>query len=165
MEYQETIIRGEIKLENQSSYDPKDFFELGATFNNSFNLSTGNDKNQTYFSIAAVNSDGIVPNNKYHRYNVTLRNTAKFLNDKLTLDASASYIREYYNNMISYGTYFNPIVGAYLYPRGEDFEKREVFLNAIIVNSDILNSNGVPEILAWIYKIHIGLPIVTFVRK
>lgn len=49
------------KLENQSSYDPKDFFELGATFNNSFNLSTGNDKNQTYFSIAAVNSDGIVP--------------------------------------------------------------------------------------------------------
>ena len=115
------------KLENQSSYDPKDFFELGATFNNSFNLSTGNDKNQTYFSIAAVNSDGIVPNNKYHRYNVTLRNTAKFLNDKLTLDASASYIREYYNNMISYGTYFNPIVGAYLYPRGEDFEKEKYF--------------------------------------
>ena len=115
------------KLNTLSSYDPKDFFELGATFNNSFNLSTGNDKNQTYFSIAAVNSDGIVPNNKYHRYNVTLRNTAKFLNDKLTLDASASYIREYYNNMISYGTYFNPIVGAYLYPRGEDFEKEKYF--------------------------------------
>ena len=115
------------KLNTPSSYDPKDFFELGATFNNSFNLSTGNDKNQTYFSIAAVNSDGIVPNNKYHRYNVTLRNTAKFLNDKLTLDASASYIREYYNNMISYGTYFNPIVGAYLYPRGEDFEKEKYF--------------------------------------
>ena len=115
------------KLNTPSSYDPKDFFELGTTFNNSFNLSTGNDKNQTYFSIAAVNSDGIVPNNKYHRYNVTLRNTAKFLNDKLTLDASASYIREYYNNMISYGTYFNPIVGAYLYPRGEDFEKEKYF--------------------------------------
>lgn len=85
------------KLENQPCYNPKDFFELGTTFNNSFNLSTGNDKNQTYFSVAAVNSAGIVPNNKYHRYNVTLRNTAKFLNDKLTLDASVSYIREYYN--------------------------------------------------------------------
>ena len=51
MEYQETIIRWGDKLENQSSYDPKDFFELGATFNNSFNLSTGNDKNQTYFRL------------------------------------------------------------------------------------------------------------------
>ena len=29
--------------------------------------------------------------------------------------------------MISYGTYFNPIVGAYLYPRGEDFEKEKYF--------------------------------------
>ncbi len=55
---------------------------------------------------------------------------------------------------------------AHIYiPRGEDFEKREVFLNAIIVNSDILNSNGFPEILVWIYKIHIDCPIVTFVRK
>lgn len=115
------------KLENQPCYNPKDFFELGTTFNNSFNLSTGNDKNQTYFSVAAVNSAGIVPNNKYHRYNVTLRNTAKFLNDKLTLDASVSYIREYYNNMISYGTYFNPIVGAYLYPRGEEFGREKYF--------------------------------------
>ena len=115
------------KLENQSCYDPKDFFELGTTFNNSFNLSTGNDKNQTYFSVAAVNSNGIVPNNKYHRYNVTLRNTAKFLKDKLTLDASVSYIREYYNNMVSYGTYFNPIVGVYLYPRGENFGREEYF--------------------------------------
>ena len=164
MEYQETIIRGGDKLENQSSYDPKDFFELGATFNNSFNLSTGNDKNQTYFSIAAVNSDGIVPNNKYHRYNVTLRNTAKFLNDKLTLDASASYIREYYNNMISYGTYFNQLL-AHTYIRAVKILRKRSILNAIIVNSDILNSNGVPEILVWIYKTHIGLPIVIFVRK
>lgn len=155
MEYQETIIRGEIKLENQSSYDPKDFFELGATFNNSFNLSTGNDKNQTYFSIAAVNSDGIVPNNKYHRYNVTLRNTAKFLNDKLTLDASASYIREYYNNMISYGLILSNCWRILISSAVKILRKR-VILNAIIVNSDILNSNGVPEILAWIYKIHIG---------
>ena len=66
-------------------------------------------------------------NNKYHRYNVTFRNTAKFLNDKLTLDVSASYIREFYNNMVSFGTYFNPIVGAYLYPRGMNFESEKYF--------------------------------------
>ncbi|MGL5272377.1 MAG: SusC/RagA family TonB-linked outer membrane protein [Phocaeicola sp.] len=115
------------KLDTPTSYEPRDFFKTGTTFNNSFNLSTGNDKNQTYFSASAINSDGMIPNNKYHRYNVMLRNTTKFFNDKLTLDASASYIREYYSNMISYGTYFNPIVGSYLYPRGEDFEQEKYF--------------------------------------
>lgn len=115
------------KLDTPSSFRPKDFFETGATYNNSFNFSTGNDKNQTYFSASAINSSGIVPNNKYHRYNVMLRNTAKFFNDKLTFDASASYVREYYSNMVSYGTYFNPIVGVYLYPRGENFEQEKYF--------------------------------------
>ena len=115
------------KMDTPTTYDPKDFLQTGATFNNSFNLSTGTEQNQTYFSASAVNSKGMVPNNKYHRYNVMLRNTAKFFNDKLTLDASASYVRESYNNMISYGTYFNPIVGAYLYPRGENFEQEKYF--------------------------------------
>lgn len=115
------------KMESPSSFDPKDFFNTGKVFNNSVNISAGTEKNQTFFSAAAVNSDGIVPNNKYHRYNVTLRNTAKLFNDKLTFDASASYVREYYNNMVSYGTYFNPIVGAYLYPRGENFEQEKYF--------------------------------------
>lgn len=87
----------------------------------------GNDKNQTYVSGSAVNAKGIVPNNKYHRYNAMVRNTTKFFNDKLTMDLSASYVREYYNNMLSYGTYFNPLLGAYLYPRGENFEKEKYF--------------------------------------
>lgn len=115
------------KLEVPTSYDPADFFNTGTTFTNSFNLSVGNDKNQTYISGAAVNAKGIVPNNKYHRYNAMVRNTTKFFNDKLTMDISASYVREYYNNMLSYGTYFNPIIGAYLYPRGEDFGKEKYF--------------------------------------
>ncbi|WP_291594171.1 SusC/RagA family TonB-linked outer membrane protein [Bacteroides sp.] len=115
------------KMEKPSSWEPKDFFNTGATFNNSFNLSMGTEKNQTYISASAVNSTGMVENNKYHRYNVTFRNTAKFLNDKLTLDVSANYIREFYNNMVSFGTYFNPIVGAYLYPRGMNFESEKYF--------------------------------------
>ncbi len=115
------------KLETPSSFEPKDFFNTGTTFNNSVNLTVGTDKNQTYFSAAAINANGIVPNNKYHRYNVLLRNTAKFLNDKLTLDASVSYVREFSNNMVAYGSYFNPIVGLYLYPRGENFEAEKYF--------------------------------------
>lgn len=115
------------KMSNPHAWEPKDFFNTGTTFNNSFNLSVGNDKNQTYISGSAVNAKGIIENNKYHRYNATFRNTSKMLNDKLTLDVSASYIREYSNNMVSSGTYFNPIVGVYLYPRGMNFESEKYF--------------------------------------
>ena len=115
------------KLATPSDYKVRDFYNRGVTFNNSFNFSVGTDKNQTYFSASAINAKGIVPNNKYHRYNVSVRNTSKFLDDKLTLDVSASYIRDYANNMISYGAYFNPIVGAYLYPRGQNFDQEKYF--------------------------------------
>ena len=113
------------KLATPSNYKVRDFYNRGVTFNNSFNFSVGTDKNQTYFSASAINAKGIVPNNKYHRYNASVRNTSKFLDDKLTLDVSASYVRDYANNMISYGAYFNPIVGAYLYPRGQNFDQEK----------------------------------------
>ena len=115
------------RMENPQSWEPKDFFNTGTNFNNSFNLSVGTAKNQTYISASAVNAKGLVENNKYHRYNFTVRNTAKMLNDKLTLDISASYVREFYNNMVSSGTYFNPIVGVYLYPRGMNFDSERYF--------------------------------------
>lgn len=115
------------KMEHPYAWEPADFYKTGAMFTNSFNLSVGSEKNQTYISGSAVNSNGVVENNKYNRYNMTFRNTAKFLNDKLTLDVSASYVREYYNNMISSGTYYNPIVGVYLYPRSLNFEGEKYF--------------------------------------
>ena len=85
-------------------------------------VSGGTDKNQTYFSAASVNSDGIIPNNEYDRYNFTFRNTSYFLKDKLRLDASASYIYQKDQNMTNQGVYSNPLVPAYLFPRGENFD-------------------------------------------
>ena len=103
-------------------YTPDDFFETGHVYTNAFTLSGGTDRNQTYFSAAAVNSDGIIPNNEYDRYNFTFRNTSYFLNDKLRLDASASYIYQQDQNMTNQGVYSNPLVPAYLFPRGENID-------------------------------------------
>ena len=103
-------------------YTPNDFFETGHVYTNAFTLSGGTDKNQTYFSAAAVNSDGIIPNNEYDRYNFTFRNTSFFLKDKLRIDASASYIYQQDQNMTNQGVYSNPLVSAYLFPRGENFD-------------------------------------------
>ena len=103
------------------NYNPRDFFQTGTTFTNAFSLSGGTDKNQTYFSAAAVNSDGIIPNNKYDRYNFTFRNTTYFLHDKLRLDFNGSYIMQKDQNMTNQGVYANPLTSIYLFPRGNDF--------------------------------------------
>ena len=103
-------------------YTPDDFFETGHVYTNAVTVSGGTDRNQTYFSAASVNSDGIIPNNEYDRYNFTFRNTSYFLKDKLRLDASASYIYQQDQNMTNQGVYSNPLVPAYLFPRGENFD-------------------------------------------
>ena len=116
------------KLANPSSYDPKnDFFNTGTNFINSVTLTTGNKNNQTFASISSTNSAGIVPNNEYNRLNFTFRNTSTFWNDRLQLDLGASYIKQNDKNMVSQGLYWNPVVAAYLFPRGENFEDIKTF--------------------------------------
>ena len=111
----------------RTGYTPDDFFETGNIFTNSFTLSTGTERNQTFFSAAAVNSDGFVPNNRYNRCNFTFRNTTSFLNDKVKLDVGASYILQNDRNMTNQGVYSNPLVPAYLFPRGDSFENVKIF--------------------------------------
>ena len=112
---------------SRRNYEPHDFFDTGITYTNSITLSTGTDKNQTFFSAAAVNSEGIVPNNRYNRFNFTFRNTTNFLNDRMKLDVGASYIIQNDRNMTNQGAYSNPIVPVYLFPRGDDFNLIKVF--------------------------------------
>lgn len=117
-----------LNTSNFMGYNPaKDYFRMGVTGTESVSLSTGNAKNQTYLSAAVVNSIGNVPNNEYNRYNFTFRNTTKFLNDKMTLDVSASFIMQDDQNMTNQGTYNNPLVGAYLFPRGNDWADIEMY--------------------------------------
>ena len=116
------------KLATPSTYDPKnDFFNTGTNFINSITLTTGTKQNQTFASISSTNSEGIVPNNTYDRINFTIRNTATMLNDKLQLDLGASYVKQKDKNMVSQGQYWNPVMAAYLFPRGENFEDIKTF--------------------------------------
>ena len=116
------------KLATPSSYDPKkDFFRTGTNFINALTLNMGNEFNQTFASVATTNARGIVPNNTYERYNFTIRNTTRMFKNKVQLDLGASYIKQKDNNMVSQGEYWNPIVAAYLFPRGESFEGIKTF--------------------------------------
>lgn len=115
------------RLNTPSSYSPRNFFQTGYNETNSVTLSTGNAKNQTYFSAASTNAEGIIHGNNYDRYNFTGRNTSMFLNDKMTFDVNFMYssIRE--ENMISQGEYMNPVVPVYLFPASDDFERLKIY--------------------------------------
>lgn len=57
------------KAATPGSYSPNDFFQTGKTFTNALSISGGTEKNQSLFSAAATNAEGIIPNNKLDRYN------------------------------------------------------------------------------------------------
>lgn len=113
---------------NFMGYEPtKDYFQRGVVTTESVAFSTGSEKNQTYLSASAVNSAGIIPNNDYSRYNFTFRNTTSFLKDKMLLDVGASYIQQQDRNMTNQGTYSNPLVSSYLFPRGDDWTAIQMY--------------------------------------
>ena len=113
---------------NYRGYDPKDdYMQTGIIGTETVTLSTGTEKNQTYLSAAAVNSRGIIPNNKYDRYNFTFRNTTSFLDDKMKLDVGAQYVMQKDRNMTNQGIYANPLASAYLFPRGNDWDDYKMY--------------------------------------
>lgn len=114
-------------LPESYSYDPANFFNTGTNIINSASLSTGNARNQTYFSASTTNSTGIIPESRYNRYNFSARNTTKFAKDKLIFDFGVNFIIQNNKNLVSQGVYNNPIVGLYLFPRGENFDEVRSF--------------------------------------
>jgi len=115
------------KLPTASTYDVADFFQTGVNVSNNVSISTGTEKNQTYLSLGSVNSEGIIHNNNFDRYNFSVRNTSSFLNNKMTMDISLTTSAITEQNMISQGLYSNPLVSLYLFPAGEDFSKVQVY--------------------------------------
>lgn len=119
---------GRLNEANYKGYNPiRDYFRTGVVATEAVTISAGSDKNQTYFSASAVNSKGIIPNNKYERYNFTFRNTTSMLGDKLSLDVGVNYVIQNDQNMLNQGTYANPLVGAYLLARGVDWNEIKLF--------------------------------------
>ncbi|MFL9481962.1 SusC/RagA family TonB-linked outer membrane protein [Chitinophagaceae bacterium LWZ2-11] len=132
-----------------------DFFQTGENLVNSISLSAGGEKMQTYFSYANTAAKGIEPGNKLSRNNINLRETGRFFNDKLTVDANVNYVNQKIDNTPLAGLYFNPLTGLYLFPRGVDitqykntFEKLDPVRNINLQNWPI--SEDVQQNPWWI---------------
>ncbi len=105
-----------------ASNHTKSFFQTGLTTTNSISLTGGTEKAQTYFSYANTSSKGIVPFSSMLRHNLNFRETAKFLNDRLTVDANIAFLDQTVRNRPVSGLYANPLTGLYDFPRGLNFD-------------------------------------------
>lgn len=108
------------KLANASKNYAKEFFRTGFTTNNSVSLAGGSENFKAYFSYGNVFSHGMTPENTYRSHNLNSNVDFKVL-DHVYVDFSAKYSNQYSKNQAAAGYLFNPLTGAYLAPRGIDW--------------------------------------------
>ncbi|HEY9551237.1 MAG TPA: SusC/RagA family TonB-linked outer membrane protein, partial [Prevotella sp.] len=109
------------KLDGNASNYAKDFFRTGFTTNNSISLAGGNDNISSYFSYANVMSNGITPENNYKSHNLLAKVGFNVLK-RVHVDVSASYNKQHVKNQAASGFLNNPLLGVYLFPRGENWD-------------------------------------------
>ncbi|MFH6603698.1 SusC/RagA family TonB-linked outer membrane protein [Maribacter algicola] len=111
---------------NYASDYVEDFFETGYNAINSLSISGGNDRTTAYFSYSNTTAEGITPTNRYSRNNVSLKQSTKLLNDKLTISSNVILSLENSFNRLPSGYYLNPLTGLYFYPRERDFNNDRI---------------------------------------
>ena len=99
----------------------KEFFQTGVNVTNSVSVSGGNDKTTAFFSYANMSVKGVMPTNTYTKHNVTLNQSTKLFNDKLTVSSNVIFSYEESKNRPGAGYYNNPLTGLYLFARERDF--------------------------------------------
>ena len=108
------------KLSGKADNYAKDFYRTGFTTNNSISIAGGTENISSYFSYANVHSNGIVPNNTYNSHNMLAKVGFNVLK-QVHVDVSAGYNNQRVKNQPASGFLHNPLTGAYLFPRGENW--------------------------------------------
>jgi TonB-linked SusC/RagA family outer membrane protein len=97
------------------------FFQTGITATNSVNVSGGNDQTTAYFSYSNINAKGNLPTNTYDKHTITLNQSTKLFNNKMTLSSNVIFANEKSYNRPGAGYYNNPLTGLYTFARERDF--------------------------------------------
>ncbi|MDW5290004.1 SusC/RagA family TonB-linked outer membrane protein [Formosa sp. PL04] len=121
------------------SNDAKDFFQTGFTSINAISLTAGTQKAQTYFSYANTVGEGVIQGNDLTKNTITIRETAKFLDDKIEVSASVNLSDQRIANRPTNGLYANPLTAVYLNPVGisrDTYENKYEYFNAELNQMD-----------------------------
>lgn len=98
------------------------FFKTGVTFINSISINNSGETNSNFISYSNTYNKGILPTSTFKQNTLSLRQTSKFFDKKLLLDASFMGALQDVKNRLTPGIYFNPLSGLYLFPRGQNFD-------------------------------------------
>ncbi len=134
------------KLSGKADNYAKDFYRTGFTTNNSISIAGGTENISSYFSYANVHSNGIVPNNTYNSHNMLAKVGFNVLK-QVHVDVSASYNNQRVKNQPASGFLHNPLTGAYLFPRGENWDdyKNNYEVYDADLNTNIQNWTNVKQ--------------------
>lgn len=106
----------------------RDFFNTGTTIANNVSVTTGNEKQQSYFAYTNDLRKGIVPNNELERHSVTVKVDNNLIDSKLKLSSRVNFIKSTINNELpQWENFANPLRHAYRLPRDIRTQDVEIF--------------------------------------
>ncbi|WP_321375383.1 SusC/RagA family TonB-linked outer membrane protein [uncultured Draconibacterium sp.] len=118
---------GEERPYSAQSNNVEDFFQTGAKYINSIAIAGAGESHSIRFSYTNNKTESMIPNSDLRSHNFNLRGVVD-LNDKLTLDAKATYFWQELNNAANQGS---EGILAYVYgmPRNVDIEDLKTYQN------------------------------------
>ncbi len=106
-------------LMNSARNPVADFFNKGVTTNNGITLSGGTEKSRTYFSYNNTYQTGLVPENKFLRNNVMLKETFSLFK-RINISAGLNWIHQRTDNQPRIGKALTPLHALYRMPADID---------------------------------------------
>ena len=97
-----------------------DFFQTGLTLNNGITLSGGTENSRTYFSYNNTYQTGVIPENKFMRNNVMLKESFSLFNKRVNVSTSLNWINQRTDNTPVVGRALSAMYSLYRTPAEVD---------------------------------------------
>lgn len=138
-----------------------DFFQTGVTLNNGLTLSGGTELSRTYFSFNNTYQTGVVPDNKFLRNNVMLKESFSLFNKRVNISTSLNWVNQRTDNTPVAGRALSATYALYRTPAEIDMRYyRNHYKHTGTMDDDIV-WDGTPSNSQGNYKL-VGQPVQTW---
>lgn len=139
----------------------EDFFQTGVTLNNGITLSGGTELSRTYFSYNNTYQEGVVPDNKFLRNNVMLKESFSLFKNRVNISTSLNWINQRTDNTPVAGRALSATYALYRTPGEIDMRYYKNHYKHLGTMADEIVWDGTPGNTYGNYKL-IGQPVQTW---